>query len=101
MITKLLRRTALFFICALFTFNNCFAIQDTLRLLSYNVLYLGDTPPCQASHSVMEGYLETVVAYTNPDIAGFVKMDAMDASGSAPTHFADSILQYIFNIFPI
>jgi hypothetical protein len=71
--------------------------MDTLRVLSYNVLYLGDTPPCQAPHSVMEGYLETVVAYANPDITGFVKMEAVDASGSGPTHFADSILQYIFN----
>ncbi len=97
MAPKLLRRIPLFFVSALISFNHCFAQIDTLRLLSYNVLYLGDSPPCQGPHNVMEGYLENVISYANPDIAGFVKMEAMDASGTAPAHFADSILQYIFN----
>ncbi len=97
MTIKLPGYKALLLTSALFIANYCFAQQDTLRLLSYNVLYLGDNPPCQAAHSTMEGYLETVVAYANPDIAGFVKMEAMDASGTAPAQFADSILQDIFN----
>ena len=79
-----------------------FAQTDTLRLLSYNILYLGDTPPCQGPHSVYEGYLETIVAYANPDIAGFEKMEAIpmytgDMSGNAPTGFADSLLQNSMN----
>jgi hypothetical protein len=75
---------------------------DTLRILSYNVLYLGDTPPCQGPHNVYEGYVETITAYTNPDIIGFNKMEAIpiyagDNSGNAPAGFADSLLQYSFN----
>ncbi len=97
MIIKLQRFNTLLIISVLCTINTCFGQLDTLRILSYNVLYLGDNPPCQTSHSEMEGYLETVVAYVNPDITGFVKMEAVDASGSAPAHFADSALQYIFN----
>ena len=79
-----------------------YAQKDSLHVLSYNVLYLGDTPPCQDGHAVSEGYIETVIAYANPDIAGFEKMEAIpaytgDMSGNAPAAFADSILQYIFN----
>ena len=75
---------------------------DTLRVLSYNLLYLGDSPPCQGPHSVYEGYLETVIQYANPDIAGFVKMEAIpvysgDMSGTAPTGFGDSLLRYSLN----
>lgn len=78
------------------------AQTDTLRVLSYNLLYLGDSPPCQGPHSVYEGYLETIIAYENPDIAGFVKMEAIpmysgNMSGSAPAGFADSLLKYSLN----
>jgi len=81
----------------LFYNNVSFAQIDTLHVLAYNVLYLGDTPPCQGPHNIMEGYIESVIAYANPDIAGFVKADAIDAYGTAPVGFADSILQTIFN----
>ena len=79
-----------------------FAQTDTLRVLSYNILYLGDTPPCQGPHSIYEGYLETIIAYANPDIAGFQKMEAIpmyvgDMSGNAPAAFADSLLQNSMN----
>ena len=78
------------------------AQTDTLRVLSYNVLYLGDTPPCQGPHSTYEGYLSTITGYLNPDIIGLVKMAAIpmyagDNSGSAPAGFADSLLRYSFN----
>ena len=78
------------------------AQTDTLRVLAYNVLYLGDNPPCQGPHDVYEGYLETIVAYTNPDIMGLEKMAAIpmypgDMSGSAPAGYADSLLHFSFN----
>ena len=78
------------------------AQTDTLRVLAYNILYLGDTPPCQGPHSTYLGYLEAIVAYENPDIAGFEKMEAIpvypgDVSGNAPTGFGDTILQYSMN----
>jgi hypothetical protein len=70
---------------------------DTLRVFSYSVLYIGDTPPCQGPHSVYEGYLETILSYANPDIAGLVKRESEDMYGSAPVGFADSLLVNSFN----
>jgi len=83
----------------LILFHNTTAIAqtDTLRVLSYNVLYLGDTPPCQYPHNISEGYLATVISYENPDIVGLVKRTSEDSYGSAPAGFADSLLQYSFN----
>ena len=73
------------------------AHTDTLRVLDYNVLYIGDTPPCQYPHNISEGYLATVITYANPDIIGLEKRASEDAFGSAPIGFADSLLQYSFN----
>lgn len=73
------------------------AQTDTLRVFSYSVLYIGDTPPCQGPHSVYEGYLETILSYANPDIAGLVKRESEDMYGSAPAGFADSLLVNSFN----
>ncbi len=88
---------------ALLIFNFSQAQTDTLRVMAYNVLYYGDTPPCQGSHSAAHGYLSTIVSYSNPDIIGLDKMAAIpmftgDHSGSAPAGFADSILQFSLNI---
>ncbi len=55
---------------------NCYtatAQVDTLHVLAYSVLYIGDTPPCQAPHDVLENYLKTVISYTNADIVGLEK----------------------------
>ena len=73
------------FLLGAFIILNCslsFAQTDTLRILSYNVLYIGDTPPCQGPHNIYEGYIETILSYANPDIVGFVKMEAQDNNGS-------------------
>jgi hypothetical protein len=78
------------------------AQTDTLHVLSYNVLYIGDTPPCQGPHSVYEGYLSQIISYTNADIVGLEKMAAIptysgDPAAIAPTGFADSLLQFAFD----
>ncbi|MBS1584467.1 MAG: hypothetical protein JSS82_02785 [Bacteroidetes bacterium] len=77
------------------------AHADTLRLMTYNVLYYGDTPPCQAPHSTLHGYLKTIIGYTRPDILGLVKMAAPLQEGNrfatAPVNFPDSVLQYALN----
>jgi len=85
-------------ICLIVTFCTTRAVAqtDTLRLLAYNILYMGDNPPCQGSHSIYEGYLGTVVNYVNPDIVGFVKRESEDIYGTANPGFADSILQNVF-----
>ena len=97
---KILQKIKALLLClALILFYNSvsFAQIDTLRILSYNVLYIGDTPPCQDPHSVLEGYLESVIAYSNPDIVGLVKMEAGGSYVTQPTGFADSLFQYSFN----
>ncbi len=78
------------------------AQTDTLKVMAYNVLYYGDTPPCQGPHSAYHAYLKTIVQYAVPDVLGLEKMAAIpiyagDHSGSAPAGFADSILQYALN----
>ena len=70
--------------------------------MTYNVLYYGDTPPCQGNHSTYHSYLKTIVSYTKPDLLGLEKMAAIplyagDHSGTAPIGFADSILQFALN----
>jgi hypothetical protein len=89
--------TALSLLCDL----QASAQADTLRVMTYNVLYYGDTPPCQAPHSILHGYLRTIIAYTRPDILGLVKMAAPLQEGNkfatAPINFPDSVLQYALN----
>src|SRR6201996_4429323 len=85
-----------FAIC--FCINNVMAQADTLRVMTYNVLYYGDTPPCQAPHGTLHNYLKTIVDYAQPDIMGLEKMAAPKSAGNnfgkAPEGFPDSIVQY-------
>lgn len=77
------------------------AQTDTLRVMTYNVLYYGDNPPCQAPHGTLHGYFKTIIGYTRPDILGLVKMSAPLQEGNkfatAPVNFPDSVLQYALN----
>ena len=96
-----MKQTILLLSGALIGFT-CAGQTDTLRVMAYNVLYYGDTPPCQGPHSDSHGYLKTIVSYANPDIIGLEKMAAIpmypgDNSGTAPAGFADSILQFALN----
>ncbi|MBA2249528.1 MAG: hypothetical protein H0W12_05000 [Chitinophagaceae bacterium] len=71
-----------------------------LRVMSYNVLKYGDD--CQASSSVLHGYLKTIVKNADPDILGLVKINAFklnagDQNASGPEGFGDSILSEAVN----
>ncbi|MBA3827587.1 MAG: hypothetical protein H0X33_01480 [Taibaiella sp.] len=88
-------------LCAPF-FSKCKtapAQRDVIKVMSYNVLKYGDG--CQGPGSEMHGYLKTIIGYTNPDILGLVKVEAIpansDAKGKAPIGFADSILNNALN----
>jgi hypothetical protein len=100
---KLFRsRVALIIFSATLLCNVSYAQVDTIRLMSYNVLYYGDNPACQGPHSQSHNYLKTIVSYASPDVLGIVKAEAIpmfagDNSGSAHTGFADSILYYALN----
>jgi hypothetical protein len=82
--------------------NHTLAATDTLRVLTYNVLYYGQYPNCQGPNSNYHAYLKTIVQYANPDIIGLEKMGSItlndsDYYGDAPFGFADSVLDYALN----
>jgi hypothetical protein len=77
--------------------NTCFSQDDTLRVMTYNVLHYGDG--CQGSNSYLHAKLKTIVQFANPDILGLVKMQAIklnstDFNGISPVGFADSVIVY-------
>ncbi len=74
-----------------------FAQNDTIRVMTYNVLHYGDG--CQGSNSFLHSNLKTIVQFANPDILGMVKMQSIklnvsDVNGISPPGFADSIIRY-------
>lgn len=74
--------------------------QDTLRIMTYNVLHYGDG--CQGSNASLHANLKTIVKYENPDVFGMVKaqvikLNTNDFVGISSVGFADSILIYGFN----
>jgi hypothetical protein len=90
------------FLPLLCLFTTMAEANDTLKVMTYNVLYYGDNPPCQAPHAISHKYLKTIIDYTQPDILGLVKMAAPTNSdnkfGTAPRGFPDSILQNALNV---
>jgi hypothetical protein len=69
--------------------------QDTLSVLTYNVLHYGDH--CQGSNMFLHSNLKTLVRYEKPDVLGMVKVQSIklstaDLRGISPPGFADSIL---------
>ncbi len=101
MCTKLLKYFFVFLFCSNSTVSNA---QDTLRVMSYNVLNYGTYPLCDPSrpNGVLHSYLETIVQYANPDIIGLVKTGEVQlAVGNnnynAPLGFADSIVDFALN----
>lgn len=76
---------------------------DTLRVMSYNLLYYGEKPYCQGPIATYHNYLKTILEYVNPDVLGLVKaasvkLTASDTYGIAPFGFADSILNNVMNV---
>ena len=85
-------------IIILFAFGGIAKAQkDTLRVMGYNVLYYGNG--CQGPTQRFHKYLQTIVAYTNPDILSLEKMASIpvtrdDKYGTAPYGFADSVVRF-------
>jgi len=95
-----LKPAAIFFFF-ISTFANLFcAAQDTLRVMTYNVLHYGDR--CQGSNSSLHANLKTIVHYEKPDVLGLVKVQSIkisttDLAGISQVGFADSILVNAMN----
>ncbi|HEY5326025.1 MAG TPA: hypothetical protein VIJ27_03420, partial [Mucilaginibacter sp.] len=62
---------------------------DTLKVMAYNVLGYGGS--CQGSTAVLNGYLKTIVQYTQPDLFSCEKMGDFSPTSSLPANFADDI----------
>ncbi len=73
---------------ALFSIRICQAQQDTLKVITYNVLGYGNS--CQGANDKMHAYLKTIVTYEKPDLIGLVKMQIQN-------QFADSVLALAMN----
>ncbi len=76
------------------------AQKDTLRVMSYNVLYYGDG--CQGPNSYFHNYLKTIIRYANADIVGLIKMASIpispdDKYATAPAGFLDSVMDNAFD----
>jgi len=74
--------------------------QDTLVVMTYNVLHYGDG--CQGSNNFLHRNLKTIVQYENPDVLGLVKAQVIKQSendfvGLSALGFADSIVTYALN----
>jgi hypothetical protein len=83
------------FICLSPLGKNCNAQNDTLHVMVQNVLHFGDG--CQGTLDFLNSQLEKEVHYTNADLIGLDKMQAIklnnsDPYGISPTWFADSII---------
>ena len=80
--------------------TNVFGQKDTLKVMTYNVLYYGNG--CQGPNGKYHEYFKTIVKYTNPDIVSLVKLASIPVSehdkyATAPLGFADSIIKYAMN----
>lgn len=89
-------------VCATFCFFIFLApsfAQDTLRVMTYNVLHYGDR--CQGSNTFLHEQLKTMVQYVKPDVLGLVKVQSILTSSTSPgisrIGFADSILNAAMN----
>ena len=87
-------------VVSMLTSAKTFAQNDTITVMTYNVLNYGDA--CQGSNKVMRNYLKNIISYTQPDILGLVKMSTIkrfpsDFNGNLPVDFCDSMVQYVLN----
>jgi hypothetical protein len=62
---------------------------DTLKVIAYNVLGYGNG--CQGSNSTLDGYLETIVQYAQPDLMSCEKMGDFPPASALPANFAADI----------
>ncbi|MFI5138299.1 MAG: hypothetical protein ACHQIM_10780 [Sphingobacteriales bacterium] len=72
---------------------------DTIKVMAYNVLKYGNG--CQAGTAVLNGYLQTIIQYAQPDILSCEKMAAFMPSSAGAANLADDITTNALNVvFP-
>lgn len=72
---------------------------DTIRVMAYNVLSYGNG--CQGSTATLNGYLKTIIQYTQPDLFSCEKMGSFLPVSIVPVNYADDITNNALNIvFP-
>jgi hypothetical protein len=68
---------------------------DTIKVMAYNVLGYGDG--CQGTTTTLNGYLQTIIQYEQPDLFSFEKMGFFPPTPGAPGNFADGITNDVLN----
>ena len=72
---------------------------DTLNVMAYNVLGYGDM--CQGNTATLNGYLQTIIQYSQPDLFSFEKMGDFPPASTLPGNLADDITTNALNVvFP-
>lgn len=72
---------------------------DTLNIMAYNVLSYGDN--CQGTTKALNGYFQTIIQYTKPDILSCEKLLTYPVTSSLPTNLGDDIRDSVLNtVFP-
>jgi len=69
---------------------------DTLKVMAYNVLSYGDL--CQGSVSALNGYFQTIIQYTQPDLMSCEKMNAFAPTANLPNNLAEVITDSVLNV---
>jgi hypothetical protein len=69
---------------------------DTIKVMAYNVLGYGNS--CQGTTSTLNGYLQPIIQYTQPDLFSFEKMGFFPPAPGAPGNFADNITANVLNV---
>ena len=68
---------------------------DTIKVMAYNVLGYGNG--CQGSNATLDGYLKTIIQYTQPDLFSCEKMGAFLPASTLPANFAIDITTNALN----
>jgi len=72
---------------------------DTIKVMAYNVLKYGNG--CQGTTAVLNGYLQTIIQYAQPDVLSFEKIAAFIPSSTGAANLADDITNNALNVvFP-
>ncbi len=74
---------------------NTIDFTDTLKVIAYNVLNYGNG--CQGSTAALDGYLKTIVQFSNPDLLSCEKMAAFNPTLSFPANLAADITTNALN----
>jgi hypothetical protein len=69
---------------------NTVSKYDTLRVMTYNILYYGDG--CQGLPETLDPYFKTIIQYAQPDLLGCVKISAFPLAPGSAGNLADELL---------